>query len=322
MTTTTKPKLTSKSCIKCGTYLTGNSYYQTNSPFFPDHLLSICKVCLAEVVDIDDWASMDKFCQWADYPFYPDVWTKLSVELGAKAFDAYIKGYCANTPLTSINWKPVQDEWAKLLKTGEYKDRIPVISEAKLADLKHEWGEKYSLDEYEYLDKFYKGLCTSHNIITELQRDAARTLAKLSVRISQKISTGDDVDKDISSYDKLMKSGGFTTENVRNMSDFESIGELVSYLEKTGWRNPYYDGAPKDVVDTTMSNMQKYVHRLIMGESSLKDQVEQRLTTLGINGIGSLDLSDEELDKYDDDSFSFVEAVANDEDENGEMNDE
>lgn len=319
--TSIKPKIASKTCTKCGTYLSSSYFYPTKSHFFPDGTLSICKNCLAEIIDIEEWATMDKFCQWTDYPFMPDIWTRLSVELGAKAFDAYVKGYCADEAYSTIKWKTMQDEWAKALKTGEYKDKIPVLSEAKIAELTHTWGKNYTPDELEYMENFYNGLHTSHNIITVTQEDSARKLAKLSVRISQKISRGDDIDKDISSYDKEMKIGGFTTENIRSMSDFESVGELISYLEKTGWRNPYYDDVPKDIVDETMANMQKYVHRLIMGESSLRDQVEQKFAALGINKAGTFEMSDADLDKYEDESYTIVEALVadGDEDDNQEM---
>ena len=312
---TSKPKLTSKTCTKCGAYLSGGSYYPTKSRFFPDGTLPICRECLSELVGTEQWWSMDKFCQWADYPFLPDVWTKLKAELEDDALTAYIKGYTTNVQYSQLDWKTAHDEWAELLKTGAYKDRIPEISAATLADLERTWGTGYTKEELQYLDKFYKGMCSSHNIITETQKHAAETLAKLSVRISQKISNGEDIDKDIGAYDKEMKIGGFTTENIKNMSDFESVGELVAYLEKVGWKNPYYEGAPKDVVDQTIANMQAYLRRLVMAESNLKDAVEQRLSSIGLNRPGELDLSEEELDRYDVEGFNDIEVRAVDEDE-------
>lgn len=314
-TTKTKPKLTSKTCTKCGGYLSGASYYPTKSKFFPDGTLPICRECLDSMVGTEEWWGMDKFCQWADYPFLPDVWTKLVTELEEGALTAYVKGYTNNLQYSQLDWKKAHDEWAALLKTGEYKDRIPDLSAARKAELTHTWGKGYTDDELTYMDKFYTGMCNSHNIITETQKHAAETLAKLSVRISQKISAGDDIDKDIGAYDKEMKIGGFTTENVKNMSDFESVGELIAYLEKVGWKNPYYEGAPKDVVDETIANMQAYLRRLVMGESNLKDAVEQRLSSLGLNKPGDLDLSEEELDRYDVEGFNEIEVRAVDEDE-------
>lgn len=315
-----KPKINSKSCTKCGTYLTGASYYSTKSKFFPDGLLPICKMCLSEMVGFESWTSMDKFCQWADYPFDPAVWSKMSVELGAKAFDAYVKGYTSDSEYALLDWGQCYEEWGKLLKTGEYSEKIPEISSARMAQLEANWGKGYAKEDLVYMEKFLKEQCSAHNIITPTQMDAARTIAKLSVRISHKIEEGADIDKDIASYDKEMKIGGFTSENVRNMSDFESIGELIAYLEKRGWKNPYYDGAPKDVVDTTIANMQGYYRRIVMGESSLKDVVEQRITSLGLNQPGDLDLSDADLDRYENEGFNEIEMEKiNADDEEREM---
>lgn len=311
----TRPKIIQKTCPICDTYLTGAAYYKTRSKFFSDGHLPICKDCLAQIVSEDHWSSIDKFCQWADYPFMPDVWTKLKSELKEKALDAYVMGYCASSEYPSLNWKTVEEEWKELLEKGTYKNRLPQLSNDEIEELRYNWGENYNLEELKYMQKFYDGLCKSHNIITETQRDAARTLAKLSIRISQKISSGGDVDKDITSYDKLMKSNGFTTENVKNMSDFESVGELVAYLEKTGWKNPYYDDVPKDVVDTTISNIQAYTRRLIMGETNLKESVEQKLAALGMADAGEFELGEEELARYDNDGFMEIEVSIDDEDE-------
>lgn len=316
---TARPKLIQKTCPQCDTFLTGAAYYKTKSKFFTDGYLPICKSCLAEMVDTAEWLSMDKFCQWADYAFMPDVWTRLYHELGAKALDAYVVGYCTNSEYPNLEWKNLQNEWKELLANGGHKDRLPEVVQAQIEEYKHTWGENYKRDDYEYMQKFYDGLCKSHNIITETQRDAARTLAKLSIRVSQKISSGDDVDKDITSYDKLLKANGFTTENVKNMSDFESVGELISYLEKTGWKNPYFNDVPKDIVDTTIVNMQGYVRRLVMGETNLKDAAEQRLAALGIANSGDIELGEEEFAKFDDDAYMEIEVGVNDSDESGEF---
>lgn len=61
--------------------------------------------------------------------------------------------------------------------------------------------------------------------------------------------------------------------------------------------------------------MQAYLRRLVMAESNLKDAVEQRLSSIGLNRPGELDLSEEELDRYDVEGFNDIEVRAVDEDE-------
>lgn len=314
-----RPKLLSKNCSRCGTYKTGTAYYPTKSPFFRDGLLTICKECLDEIIDIDDWQAADKFCQWADYPFYPSVWAKLRMDLGKKALEGYVRAYVNGESYESIDWSAVHKEWKEAVSDGSFREKVPEISERLYGELRYIWGDNYSKDDLTYMDNFYKGLCTSHNIITETQRDNARNLAKLSVRISRKISNDEEVDKDIKSYTELMKTGGFTTENIKNMSDFESVGEVMAYLEKIGWKNPYYDGVAQDVVDETITNMQSYLRRLVMGETNLKETVEQRLGAIGLSAPGKLELSDADLDRYETDGFTEMETQLDYDDESGEM---
>lgn len=313
-------KLTSKNCSRCGTYLAAAFFYESRSKFFIGGSLPICKSCLSTLMAKSDWTAMDKFCQWADYPFYPEIWVRLQAELGEKALDAYVKGYLnGDAEYAAIDWKHCQEEWKELLSSGNYKDKFPEMSAQKRTELEAHWGTKtYTDAELEYLEKFYQDLCTTYNVITATQKNSAEIIAKLSVRISQKIKNDLDIDKDISAYDKQMKIGGFTSDNIQSLSDFESVGELAAYLEKIGWVNNYYDGAPKDVVDTTMLNMQAFVKRLINGEPNIKDVVDRRLAAMHMNETGEFVMSDEEFDSYDIDGTDFVE-VTGDADDEGEM---
>ncbi|MDT3386807.1 MAG: hypothetical protein LIR46_03435 [Bacteroidota bacterium] len=59
----------------------------------------------------------------------------------------------------------------------------------------------------------------------------------------------------LTSYDKLVKTAEFTPKNVKNATDFDSVGELFRWLEKRGWRNKFYDDVTRDIVDETMKNI-------------------------------------------------------------------
>jgi len=67
----------------------------------------------------------------------------------------------------------------------------------------------------------------TQNISGALQMDQALKLCKISLQLDSKIRAGDDIDKIVSSYDKLVKTAEFTPKNVKNASDFDSVGELV-----------------------------------------------------------------------------------------------
>jgi hypothetical protein len=77
----------------------------------------------------------------------------------------------------------------------------------------------------------------------------------MSYEIDCRIREGVDFDKLLASYDKLVKVAEFTPKNTKNASDFDSVGELVRWLEKRGFKNKYFDGVTRDVVDETIKNV-------------------------------------------------------------------
>jgi hypothetical protein len=80
----------------------------------------------------------------------------------------------------------------------------------------------------------------------------------ISLELESRIRAGVDFDKLLSSYDKLVKVAEFTPKNVKNANDFDSVGELIKWLEKRGWKNKFYDGVTRDVIDETIKNIQNY----------------------------------------------------------------
>ena len=141
-------------------------------------------------------------------------------------------------------------------------------------------GMKAREEELEYLENLYIGLTTTQNVNGALQGDQALKICKISLEVDQRIREGGDFDKLLSSYDKLVKVAEFTPKNVKNINDFDTTGELIKWMEKKGWKNKYYDGATRDVVDETMKNIQSFNRRLYINESSIGDEITQRIEGL------------------------------------------
>ena len=80
-------------------------------------------------------------------------------------------------------------------------------------------------------------------------------------------------------YDSLMKSGKFSAaQNKAESGDFiDSIGELIEMCEKEGYIERYYVESPKDRVDLTIADMQRYTRTLIEEETNLPNMVEKAL---------------------------------------------
>ena len=87
----------------------------------------------------------------------------------------------------------------------------------------------------------YNGILLTQNINGALQTDQALKLCKISFEIDSRIRGGQDIDKLLSSYDKLVKIAEFTPKNAKNANDFDSMGELIKWLEKKGFKNKFYE---------------------------------------------------------------------------------
>jgi hypothetical protein len=80
----------------------------------------------------------------------------------------------------------------------------------------------------------------------------------MSYEIDRRIAAGDDFDKLLGSYDKMVKAAEFTPKNVKNINDFDTFGEATRWMEKVGWRNKFYDDVTRDIVDESIKNFQAF----------------------------------------------------------------
>ena len=77
-------------------------------------------------------------------------------------------------------------------------------------------------------------------------------------------------------YDTLMKSGKFTAaQNKAEQGEFvDAVGELIEMCEKQGYIERFYVDKPKDRVDLTIMDMQRYTKTLVEGETNLTNLIE------------------------------------------------
>ena len=111
--------------------------------------------------------------------------------------------------------------------------------------------------------------------------DTLKLVCKTSLKANQLIDIGDieGFQKMSKVYDQLMKSGKFTAaQNKAESGEFvDSIGELIEMCEKQGYIERYYVESPKDRVDLTIADMQRYTRTLIEEETNLPLMVEKAL---------------------------------------------
>ena len=299
-----------KTCNRCQAPQTPESFAPTKSIFYADGALPICNSCIQSYLeDVEfDWGEVNKLCQYADIPFVPKEWERMRELNGSKAFPKYAEVF-AQSEYEDLGWSEYFEAFRALKASGELDDELPGIADKKRQQLQERWGANYDDEALRYLENLYNGLMTTQNVNGALQVDQALKICKMSYEIDCRIREGADFDKLLSSYDKLVKAAEFTPKNVKNINDFDSVGELIKWLEKRGWHNTFYDDVSRDIVDETMQNFQAFNQRLYTNESGIGEQITERL-----NNLKSVALIEQEsyygtnaeydLDNYENEGYS------------------
>ena len=307
-----------KKCECCGRAKSSLSYLPTNSFLFPSGYINICTDCLGKRLMVDEsWEVMDKICQYLDIPFDLKKFEELKKtheDAPAQLLQAYVIQF-GGKEYEGIDWSSYEDAYKELEARGALVDAVPGLAEEERRKLQEKWGYNYDEEALNYLENLYDGLLLTQNINGALQGDQALKICKISYEIDCRIREGADFDKLLASYDKLVKTGEFTPKNVKNASDFESMGELCRWLEKRGFINPFYDGETRDIVDETIKNIQSWNQRLYTNESGIGDEITQRIqalkTAAELENYYDLNQDDTDFDNYE--NQGFEELYANEE---------
>ena len=278
-----KPISGTKKCEKCGKVQPLSQFAKTNNIFYTNGTLPWCNECISNYLDSVqwDWAYVDKLCMWSGIPFIVKEWERIKeMTIPSETWGTYSKIFSGEDYI-SIGWEDYFRQYKKLKESGLIEEEIPELKEKRYRELRRKWGENYDDEELNHLEDLYKGLLTTQNINGALQIDQAQKLCKLSLEIDNRIRAGDkEVDKFMSSYDKIIKSAEFTPKNTKNATDFDSFAEVAYWLEKHGKINRFYDDVTRDVIDESLKNIENYNQRLYINEGGIGDEITQRLTAL------------------------------------------
>ena len=224
-----------------------------------------------------DLKKVDQMCRWLDIPFLVDQWTRIYKNGKERTLRLYCKLLEENQSYAALDWETVNRKWVAALENGTLENKIPEINAAWRAQMRLKWPSDMDRDDddYQYLENFYNDLCTTQNLVSATQRDDAKRLCEVGLLATKKIRAGLDAKNEMAIYHNIVKTEGFEPKNAKNIGDFDSVGELYTWLEKRGWK-PKWHTEPQDSVDFTIKNIQKYLQRLVLNESSIGDQVEDR----------------------------------------------
>lgn len=288
-----------KQCTYCGENKTTAHFISTNSPFF-NGTLPICRDCIAEMIAKNDgnWNFVDKLCQWTNIPFVPEEWEKIYEGNRKGAFGQYCQIF-RNEPYNSLDWQQYNEVYLQLEEEDRIEDAIPKIKAHNHRALVMKWGQNYDDEELEYLENLHSGIMHSQNVVGALNADQVLKLCKLSLNIEQKIRAGSDFTKELKAYDDLTKIAGLSSVDVKDGNEFNSIGEIMAYLEKLGFKPSYYDGVIRDEADFALKDIKYWLQYLYTNETGLSDEIEQRIQNLKIAAeLNGNDFNEKEFRQY------------------------
>lgn len=272
-----------KKCARCGKTKSINEFAFSHSEFWEDKHIPWCHTCATSFLKNHEfsWEAIDKLCQWSDIPFIVKEWERLRLVNNEDEIWKVYSQVFNGEEYASLGWDSYFKQYKKLKEVGLIEEELPMIREQKYNKLRRNWGENYDESELNYLEDLYNGLLSTQNVVGPLQEDQARKVCKLSLEIDSRIRAGDkEVDKFVSTYDRLIKAADFTPKNTKNATDFDSVAELAHWLEKRGKQNKFYDGATRDVIDETLKNIENFNQRLYVNEGGIGEEITNRLKAL------------------------------------------
>lgn len=309
MTNTNVTRNAARVCEKCGKELSTANFSPSCSIVDPSGFLPICNDCLGlEFKDYREknggdnstsWNFMNAICQAADIKFIPEKWTKLYPVMGDKAPAQYLKLLREVGNYDRLDWSEQETKWRDIINQKKEEEIHPVFSEKQRDELKIKWGDHYTEGDREKLESMYHGIVVSYGVGDEIGEDNARKLCMLSLEIDKCIASGGaGLDKLITPYNKIQSNAGFVADNTRDINSFESISELMLYMEKTGWKEKFINDVPRDIVDMTIKDIQAHNTRLYKSESTMSDQVDEKIE--GKRRIEELEekIRNEEIDEH------------------------
>ena len=209
-----------------------------------------------------------------------------------------------------------EDYFAQM--NGGQDDFVDDLTEEDKTYLRLKWGRTYKPEEWIKLEQLYEEMMASYDIQGAGHIDTLKLVCKTSLKANQLIDIGDieGFQKMSKVYDNLMKSGKFTAaQNKAESGEFvDSIGELIELCEKQGYIERYYIESPKDRVDLTIADMQRYTRTLIEEETNLPNMVEKALREIDKEDKDNAANTEDEIIDDIDLSLEDLEATLKDQD--------
>ena len=199
----------------------------------------------------------------------------------AKASVVIPEGELFEPDIPATTWSEPQDDYFAQQSGIADDGFVDDLTDEDKIYLRLKWGKTYKPEEWIRLEQLYEEMMASYDVQGAGHIDTLKLVCKTSLKANQLLDIGDidGAQKMIKMYESMMKSGKFTAaQNKAESGEFiDSIGELVALCEKEGFIPRYYIDEPKDKVDRTLEDLQRYTRDLINEETNLSRMIEHAL---------------------------------------------
>lgn len=168
--------------------------------------------------------------------------------------------------------------------------------------LRLKWGKGYTWEQRVRMEQLYTNFMNSYDIQGAGAEDMLIIICKTSLKTNELLDAGDieGAQKVSKVYNDLMKSAKLTAAQLKadDKDEIDSVGELIALCEKEGFVPRYYVGGPKDHVDRTLQDMQKYTRTLVTEELNLGNMLEAAVREIEEDKVREANIeTDDDLDE-------------------------
>lgn len=236
---------------------------------------STCLECITKSLDYSKTEHGDFFCRTYNFEFKPELWIKMAKEFKNRTFMEYALFMTKDETYEGKNldtWQTLDEEWRLVQTHEELISKIEPIKEGYMQRNHIKWGSNYTFQELITLDSLFVNTLKANNVSSPMQKDAIKKACKMSIALDRAITNGDS--KEINDLSKAYQNFVKTAKiddliEAASQDVISNVSQLVQYIEDNGYQFKFYDQVDRDIVDSSLKDMQQFTKRLVLDSTGL-----------------------------------------------------
>lgn len=267
-----------KRCLRCEKERLLKHYYTSYSSLHGDKKVPICKMCLQEMIDVNDVETVKATLRQIDRPFIYHLWQS-AVDDDRETFGMYMKNI-AMIQYRELTWddsvfgyespNSTKKESKNTRKSETVNSELSNLTEKDIEELENVWGFGFEPQELLYFERKYKSLVGNYPVNTSLHEEALRTYCVYKVRAEVETAKGNL--KDAKEWATLaQKQGEIAKINLNKLTKsdlsqgldgFSQLARMVEQAVDIVPILPQFIEKPKDKIDFAIWCFINYERRL------------------------------------------------------------